>query len=123
MPTRACGACSTVPARIEEASPALLAAPIELADFRRLALEIPVAAAELAGDFRHEAEFHAGQIGFAQMALVDANCRPGQAIAFGRRALAEREHARTEHLAIARQDQLALERPGVGDAQLFLQIH
>src|SRR4029077_20345487 len=55
--------------------------------------------------------------------LVNADACPGQAIAFGRRALAERQHAGAEHLAIARQRELTLERPGIGDTQHFVQVH
>src|SRR4051812_7222381 len=57
------------------------------------------------------------------MPFVDANARPGQAIALCRRALAERENTGTEYFAIARQREFAFERPRIGDTQFFVQIH
>ena len=45
----------------------------------------PVAPAHIAGDFHDQAEIEAGQVDIAEMTGIDAEARPGLAIALGRR--------------------------------------
>jgi hypothetical protein len=71
----------------------------------------PVAAAHVAGNLHDQAEIEARQIGVAIIAVVDPEPCPGLAIALGGRMLAERNHARAEHCAIARKHQFTLQSP------------
>ena len=63
------------------------------------------------GKVHHQADFDAGQIVSVEMPVVDADAGPGLAAAFGRRMIAEREHAGAEHRAAARQRHFAFQVP------------
>ena len=83
----------------------------------------PVAARHDARQVHHQADIDAGEIDRVEMPVVDADAGPGLAAAFGRRMLAERQHAGAEHRAIARQRHLAFQRPRFSQRlapQLFL---
>jgi len=74
----------------------------------------PVAARHDAGQVHHQADVDAGEIDGVEMAFVDADAGPGLATVLGRRMIAEREDAGTEHRATARQRHLAFQGPGFG---------
>ena len=74
----------------------------------------PVAARHDARQVHHQADLQAGEIVAVDMPVVDADAGPGLAALFGRRMIAEREHAGAEHRATARQRHLAFQGPRFG---------
>src|SRR5664280_1773045 len=74
----------------------------------------PVAARHDARQIHHQAYAQPGKIFAVDVPVVDADAGPGLAALFGRRMVAEREHARAEHRATARQRHLAFQRPRFG---------
>src|SRR5690606_5121857 len=78
----------------------------------------PVAAHQRAGDVGDHADIEAADVRLAEMPLLDPDAEPSLAIAFSRRVLAERDHARTENRAVAREDEIALQPPGFGHKSL-----
>src|SRR5262245_33956000 len=77
----------------------------------------PAAAGERTRNAGNQADMESGQSGLAGTAVLDVDADPRLAIALGRRVLPQRHDAGTEHRAIARQHQIALNDPRLRHAK------
>ena len=78
----------------------------------------PIAARHDARQVHHDAGIDAAEIDIVEMPAVETKARPGLAAVFGRRMIAEREHAGTEHRATARQGHFAFQIPRFSQVKL-----